>query len=251
MAHYILRDILIFGLIMLFVFALDYRKAFKNLHLLLLFFTIGFIDNFFNTLTIEYPALQLIKADIWNNSLYCNWSPKIYSIVFAAALIPLLKPVLSTVEIGLNFRQKENSVKFSLLSILFFSAAASALGLLSRKGPFDAGVLLFLLLMPGISEELIYRGFLLGLLNKIFDKKFTFWGTAFGWGAVVTSIVFGFLHGFELTEDLRFQINAVNIILPGLYGFFYALIKERSGSLLFPILAHSAADFFNYFWRMI
>lgn len=105
--------------------------------------------------------------------------------------------------------------------------------------------------MPGLNEELIYRGFLLGLSNKIFDKKFNLLGTHFGYGAILTSVAFGLLHGFQMSDNYQFQFDFLTIITSGVYGIFYTLIRERSGSLVFPIIALSTADFFNFFFRMI
>ncbi len=105
--------------------------------------------------------------------------------------------------------------------------------------------------MPGVAEELIYRGLLLGLLNKISESKFKFLGTNFGWGAILTSIVFGLMHGAQLGDNYQLQLDFITILLTGFYGFIYALIKERSGSLVFPIIAHNTSDFFNFFFRMI
>jgi len=123
-----------------------------------------------------------------------------YSIFFALIILFLSRRIISLQEIGLRLKQKQNSVKFSIFSILLFFITAILVGFSGRKGDFDLKVLAYLAIMPGLNEELIYRGFLLGFLNKIFDKKFRLLKTNFGWGVILTSIVFGLLHGFRLTE---------------------------------------------------
>ena len=252
MIHDIAGNVVIFGFIVLFSFLIDYKKSLKYWYVLLLFFLIGIVVNLFNTITIAYPDTQIIKSNSWNNTLYCNWSPKIYSIVFVLILLIPLKNIITQAEIGLRLRQNEHSVRFSLIFILFIFLSALILGLMGEKGDFDIKALLFLAIMPGLSEELIYRGLLLGLLNKIFDKGFRFLGTDFGWGVILISIVFGLLHGFHFTADYQIQFgNVENIILTGCFGFIFALLKERSGSLIFPIIAHSTIDFFHFFIRMI
>lgn len=252
MIHEIVRDILIFGIIVLLSFLIDYKKSVKYWYVLLLFFVIGFVDNLLNTITIAYPETQLIKSNDWNNDLYCNWSPKIYSIFFALLLLIPLKRIITPDEIGLKLKQNKNSIRFSLIVIVCVFLTSLIPGLLGNKGVFDAKTLLYLAIMPGLNEELIYRGFLLGFLNKLFDKRFRFLGTNFGWGVILTTIVFGLLHGFHLTENYQIQFdNAPNIILTGIYGFIFALMRERSGSLVFPIIAHSTIDFFHFLFRMI
>ena len=87
MIHEIVRNTLIFGIVVLLSFFIDYKKSVKYWYVLLFFFIIGFIDNMLGTITIEYPNTELIKTHNWNNALNCNWSPKIYSIVFAMLLL--------------------------------------------------------------------------------------------------------------------------------------------------------------------
>jgi len=251
MIQALLRDVSLFVFIILCSFLIDYRTSIKYWYILLFFFIIGFVDNLFNAITIAYPDTQIIKSHTWNNYLYCNWSPKIYSIIFAMILLILQKNIITPNEIGLRLKQNKNSIKFSLLFILFFFTVALIIGNLSGEGDLDAKTLLFLAIMPGLNEELIYRGFLLGLLNKIFNRNFRLLGTNFGLGAILTSIIFGLLHGFQLSDNYRLQFDFITIFLTGIYGFFHALIKERSGSLVFPVIAHSTANFFNFFFRMV
>ena len=51
--------ILLFGLVILFAFIIDYRKSIKYWYVLLLFLLIGFVDNSLNTITIAYPDTQI------------------------------------------------------------------------------------------------------------------------------------------------------------------------------------------------
>ena len=249
--HEIIRDVSVFVLLIICSILIDYKRSIRYWYILLLVFFIGLADNLFNDLIIAYPSTQIITSNTWNNYLYCNWSSKFYSIVFALILIFPLKSIITPNEIGLRLKQNKKSIQFSLISILVIFIIASTIGILSKNGPFDIKTLLFLLIMPGLNEEIIYRGFLLGFLNKIFDRKFKLLGTNFGWGAILTSIVFALLHGFNLTNNYQLHFDYITIILTGTYGFIYALIRERSGSLVFPIISHSTADFFNFFLRMI
>ena len=248
----ILTYTIIFGFSVLCSFLIEYKKSSKYWILLLCFFIVGFTDNLLNSITVVYPKMQLIKSHTWNNAVYCNWSPKIYSIVFALLLLIPLKKIITPDEIGLRLRQNKDSIKFSLIVTVCIFLTALIPGLLGNKGVFDTKTLLYLAIMPGLNEELIYRGFLLGFMNKLFDKKFRILRTNFGWGAILTSIAFGLLHGFRLTENYNIEFNnGMNIILTGVYGFVFALMKEKSGSLAFPIIAHSTIDFFHFLFRMI
>jgi len=77
----------------------------------------------------------------------------------------------------------------------------------------------------GVTEEMIFRGFLLSALAA---------ATGSAWfAAVVASAVFGFLHSYQ---------NLVGALRAGLLGFGLALPVMASGSLLPSILAHAAYD---------
>lgn len=248
----ILGSTILFGLVIVISIFIDSRKSVKYWYILILFFTIGIIDNLFHTVTNLYPDTQIIKSFIFNNNLIFNWSAKTYSIIFALILWILLRKIISTNDIGLRFKQNKGSIKFSLLFMPLFLALAALFGLISNRSEFNLNPLFYSAIMPGLAEELIYRGILLGLLNKIFEKNFKVLGTYFGWGAILTSIVFGLLHGFQLTENFHADFyNVPNMVLTGIYGFIFALMKERSGSLVFPVIGHSAADFFIFLFRMI
>ena len=249
--QFIIRNILIFGFAVLLAFLIDYKKSIKYWYVLLLFIAIGLVDNLLHITTELYPQVQIIKYHTWNNALGCNWSAKLYSVVFALILLIPLNRLITSDEIGLRFHQNSNSIQFSLLGVLLFFVSSTFFGFLNPKGPFDVNTLLYEAIMPGLNEEIIYRGFLLVLLNKLFERKFKLLKTSFGWGAILTSIVFGILHGFRLTDTYHFQFDFLIIIGTGLNGFIFALIKERSGSLVFPIIAHNTSNFFLFLIRMI
>ena len=251
MIQFILRNIILFGFAIFLVILIDYKKSIKNWYILLLFLLFGLFDNLLYVITESYPNLQIIKYHTWNNYLGCNWSAKIYSIIIALFMLIPLKRTIKAEEIGLTVRQNKNSIRFSLRCITFIFIAAIFIGILSDNGSFDTKTLLYLAIMPGLNEELIYRGFLLGFLNKIFDKRFRLLGTNFGWGAILSTIVFGLLHGFQISSNYQFHFDFIAILSTGFYGFIFALMKERSGSLVFPIIAHGTEDFFIYLMRMI
>lgn len=251
MTTFILRNLIVFGFAVLLAILINYKKSIRNWHILSLFLILGLVDNLLYVITESYPDLQIIKNHTWNNYLECNWSAKMYSIVLALLVLIPLKNIIKPNEIGLTLKQNKGSIRFSLVCVAFIFAIAATIGFLSRKGPFDIQTLLFLAIMPAVNEELIYRGFLLGFLNKIFGRRFKIFGTDFGWGTILSSTVFGLLHGFQLSGDYQFYFDFMAIITAGFYGFIFALIRERSGSLVFPAIAHSTQDFFIFFFRMI
>jgi membrane protease YdiL (CAAX protease family) len=97
---------------------------------------------------------------------------------------------------------------------------------------------IFQLLMPSVIEEIVYRGILLTLLSMVFVKNLKIGKINFGMGVIITSILFGLWHGLNITNDLDITMSWIPFIYTGLIGFVLALVKERTGSLLFPIVIH-------------
>ena len=101
---------------------------------------------------------------------------------------------------------------------------------------------LFQLTAPGLTEELAFRGVFLALLDKAFLSRVRMFGADIGWGAVVTSIVFGLWHGLDVSAHFKISVEVAPMVIPTLGGFVLAWCRARSGSLILPIVAHSGMN---------
>ncbi len=218
---------------------------------LILFFLVYFADNFLIIFSNQYPSLQLIPNHIWEGFLVCSWSGKLYSIIFTLVVIYLSRHLLGFGELGITFHQASRSILPAALVTLALAGWAAYIGLKSPKGVFDAQTLAYLAIMPGINEELVYRGYLQGMLNKLMPKKFNIIGAGIGWGAVIATIVFGLLHGLWFDNHLSIHFDVIAITNSLFTGFVFAWLRERTGSLLMPVIAHGLVDFLFFLPRMI
>ena len=97
--------------------------------------------------------------------------------------------------------------------------------------------------LPGLQEELIYRGILLGLLNSAFIiPNFTFLKVNFGIGTIITSLLFGFSHGLIINENLSFSINYFVLFRTVFDGFLFALLTEKTKSILPSVVFHNGLN---------
>ncbi len=239
------------GLITLSAFALAARRRILQCLLLVgAFLAVYLLDNLILGLVSRYPQLQLIPDTAWG-TLVCAWSGKLYSILAALLVAWLVRRAISSTEFGLVLAQPKGSIRPALILFLLAGAVATVLGLGFDKGPFDAVVLIYLALMPGLNEELVYRGLLLGLANRISPPRWTILQARIGWGALITSLLFGLLHGFWIEAGVGAHFNLVVVFFNGLVGLAYAWQRERTGSMLFPILTHGVVDFLIVFVRMV
>lgn len=226
------------------------QRIFQHLPLLGLFLAVYFIDNLVLVLVNLYPQLQVIPNTAWG-TLSCAWSGKLYSILSGLLIAFLVSPAISRREFGLTLVQFKGSVKPAAIVLFLAGIIAAILGLGFDKGPFDAIVLLYLAIMPGLNEELIYRGLLLGTANRIIPPQWKVLGAKVGWGALITSLLFGLLHGFWIEAGAGLHFNAIVVFFNGLAGLAYAWQRERTGSLLFPVLTHGVIDVLIVIVRMI
>ena len=101
---------------------------------------------------------------------------------------------------------------------------------------------LFQLTAPGLTEELAFRGILMALLDRAFVGRRIILGGHLGWGAVVSSILFGFWHGLDVNAHLHVSLEVAPMVIPLLGGFVLAWCRARSGNLLLPFLAHAGMN---------
>jgi uncharacterized protein len=112
-------------------------------------------------------------------------------------------------------------------------ALALNVAVMFLRGPSRVEVgpaLLFAVLVAAVLEELVFRGVLLGLLDRAFGPRWRLLGASFGWGGVVVTLVFITLHGLRPGMLLG--------IVPA--AMLYLWLRARTGSLLAPITAHLA-----------
>jgi membrane protease YdiL (CAAX protease family) len=216
-----------------------------------IFFIAFFADNLLIIMPNAYPALQVIPNHTWEGFLVCSWSGKLYSILFILALLYFTRQLLARDEVGLTFHQNPGFLIPAVLVITILAAWATRVGFNSLKGTYDPLTLLYLALMPGINEELVYRGVLQGILNKILPLKINLLGAWVGWGAAIVSVLFSLLHGFSFDHALRLHLEWIALGNSLFTGLSFAWLRERTGSLLMPIAAHGAVDFLFFLPRMI
>lgn len=248
----VLSTLLLIGiLIVLILLVVGRRSLFSRPWFLALFFLVYFIDNLAITLANQFPGMQIIPNHTWGGFLVCGWSGKVYSILAVLLLLYPLRSMLSPGELGLALHQNQGSFIPSMFVILLITAWSFLIGSHSPKGDLDPLVLAYLALMPGLNEELVYRGVLPACLERIFPSKWSLASARMGRGAIVTTILFGLLHGLWLDEHLLLQANFVWIRNALISGFIFAWLRGRTGSLVMPVIAHGAWDFFLFLFRML
>lgn len=96
----------------------------------------------------------------------------------------------------------------------------------------------------GFGEEFVFRGYVQSRLNQAFGRPMRIFGVQFGWGLIVASLLFGFFHAFN-TYDPAIGIASLSwgwALFTTFGGLFFGILREKTGSLLAPGIAHGLPD---------
>lgn len=181
-----------------------------------------------------------------------NWSGKLLAIVTSAVMvIAAVKSSkdLSFADAGITLRQREGSVGPALIAIALMIAFIIGLQMLANDGAtLDTETLLYQATIPGIDEELMFRGLLLlGLSMAVTGKTWNLWGAPIGWAAILVTIFFALGHSI-MVSDGEVQTIWIAMIYTAILGWALMWIRLRTGSILLPIIAHNATNFVGQFF---
>ncbi len=106
----------------------------------------------------------------------------------------------------------------------------------------------FQLTMPGLAEEMIYRGLFLSILNKAFQPKWKVFGVPIGLSVPLTAILFTTIHLLSVSADLTVSWNwdtygAVTILTAGL---LLGWLSEKTKSIWPCVLVHNLTNSLIY-----
>lgn len=189
-----------------------------------------FIYYFALTLQYHFDCFNIIDGS-W------NWDGKIYGIVCGIAIYFIFRRQLSNNNF---FTLKQDKVGLkSALKVAIAILSIAILGGVVNDREFNIETLLFQISMPGIDEEIMYRGVLLGLMCSALRAGGAAWRNP---SIIINAVLFGLVHSLSL-GDGALQFNSVNFMWTGLlgYGFGYITIKTRS--ILIPMLTHNLYNF--------
>jgi len=202
--------------------------------------------------TALFMGRDVIPLASYFPDLDWNWSGKIAAIlVWLIALMALLrlKTGFCARDAGFTFKQNENSITPSLFVILCALAFHVTLISFIGNGPdYDAEELLYQATMPGFDEEPMFRGIILYTLSLAFvSKRYSIFGANINVAGLILVALFGLLHGV-MYSDGEFTFSALSLFLTGFYGFIFLWLREKTGSLLLPIVAHNSLNFVGQFF---
>ena len=165
-----------------------------------------------------------------------NWQGKGFALV--ATLLIASLPVFGWRRSGLTLAQAAGSLKAAVPVVLLYIAFFTGIAWLFPTEPATAETIAFQLTMPGLEEEPFYRGILLFALDRAFLGRKQFLGVEWGWGAVLSCVLFGLAHAFGFSGG-QFSFDPLTMALTALPSFIGVWLVLRTRSVLLPVILHN------------
>lgn len=98
----------------------------------------------------------------------------------------------------------------------------------------------YYLLFLGPAEEILYRGYMQSRLNGVFGRPFRLLGANWGWGLVIATLLFGFMHALNGYKPAlgQYELDWAWAFGATIAGFVFAYLRERTGSVVAPAILH-------------
>ena len=158
-------------------------------------------------------------------------------------LLVALVPGISLVSMGVTSRLRPGWLKPSIVAGLVALAVPAIFFALGARKKLDAEGWAFLLTMPGLAEELVFRGVYQSLLNRVFGKPWRLANAEFGWGLIVTAILFAGSNGLvSVDAQLHASIVLPAAIAPVLSSLVSGWVRERTDSIWLCVLGHNLSN---------
>lgn len=93
-----------------------------------------------------------------------------------------------------------------------------------------------------VGEELFFRGFWQGELNRTFGRRWKIGRTRFGWGVVAVALLFGIAHLLNPFNPVQgsYRLNWLGLLYTGGFALVVGLLRERFNSLLPCMIFHAS-----------
>lgn len=239
----LLTPLLHFGIILpLLILAQIFSKK-TNPKYLILFGAYFLFDSYVRFLGFKYPELNVMG----------NYTGMIVS--FAIAIIFILCLSKKTrEEIGFTFKFNMKTLRFGIyifLGFLIFDFIFKMI-IFPKGGEFDLNQFLFQATLPGLTEEIVFRGILLWILSKAFVPSKEIKGVFFGWGFIIVTFAFAMVHGVALTETMEIKVDYITIAYITLItSLSLGILRKFSGNLILPTIGHNVVNLMSFFIRLV
>jgi CAAX protease family protein len=184
----------------------------------------------------EIPRIGIFQRLHW------SWQESILSTAWPFLLVAFV-PGITLASIGVTSRLRPGWLKPSCIAGFLALAVPAVFFILGRHKRLDAGSWIFLAIMPGLAEEVVFRGVFQSLLNRVFGKPWRLANAEFGWGLIITAVLFAGANGLIAVDA---QLHAHIVPLAAIPAFLMSLvsgwIRERTDSVWPSAIGHNLSN---------
>ena len=172
-----------------------------------------------------------------------NWQGKVLECIWVIAFAATgLGGSFSALGLGWQPEPRDRvwpALAIATLLALCFPAYGLFIG---ARLPTDAATVIYELTLPGLAEEMVFRGVFQSLFNQVFGRPWKLLGAQVGWGFILSTAMFTIGHGMLFSKSLHLQTSFVGM-LPALYaGLILGWMRERAGSIWPGVVVHNATN---------
>lgn len=168
-----------------------------------------------------------------------NWQGKCLTLLWAIPFV-YLYPGIKRSEFGWVTKSTRGSWIPILAGTFLLAILLYLPGFSGRKHEIPSlEKILYYASLPGLAEEIVYRGILLAFLKRGLGSGINLLGAHIGWGAIVGAALYGFLHGLSIYGGYHLGHNWTALFLTFGTGFFFTWVRERAGSLWPAVVSHN------------
>ena len=219
------------------------RRGFQRAWIVVLVGALYLADAFLLNIRVWLPGLPH-PPGAW------NWDGKLAALLLALVVLAVL-PTRLRAQVGI-FRIPHRATWIPLIAIAgaICALAFARTALFSSSAPFEIETIAFQATMPGLHEELAFRGVWWVLLAFALDPGQISEGKIPRWTLLATSLLFGAVHAIDLTAQGEVAIDWLFFAATALSGWLYGLLQGIGRAIWIPVVAHNLANIIIYAWQM-
>ena len=174
--------------------------------------------------------------------LHWDWQAALLTAAWPLLVAPWI-PGLSLESMGVTSSLKPGWFRPSLVALLIAGGVPAVFFLLGSRVRLTSEGWAYLLLMPGLAEEILFRGLFQPVLNRALGRPWRLGGTELGWGLVITAVLFAGSNGL-VSVDPRLHPHIVlpAAIAPFMLGLVSGWVRERTDSVWPSVAGHNLSN---------
>ncbi|ANU07076.1 CPBP family intramembrane glutamic endopeptidase [Paraurantiacibacter namhicola] len=171
--------------------------------------------------------------------VHARWTSRLAQLGAGLAMVALAirlgrSELLEREAMGLTLKQAPGSVPMALAGVAVLALLGAVLGGLQFETMPVPAAWAYHLTLPGLEEEILYRGLLTGLFAAGIGGK-----RALVWGSVLATLVFALGHAVTPGGTGAIDFSPITLAVTLFAGAILADMRLRTGSIVLPIIGHN------------